>query len=81
MGVLKNAGLVDDRREGKWVHYSLKRKTQKKEIKTLLNAMAVLSNDNKIVKEDQKKLKKAVRVGEIAMCDKKCSESLVEKFF
>ena len=23
MGILKNAGLVNDRREGRWVHYSL----------------------------------------------------------
>ncbi|WAC07238.1 MAG: metalloregulator ArsR/SmtB family transcription factor [Thermodesulfobacteriota bacterium] len=81
MSVLKNAGLVDDRREGKWVHYSLKKENQDKKIKILLNAMVVMANDDVVVKADQKKLKKAVRLGEIKTCCNRCSGQLVEKIF
>ena len=81
MGVLKNVGLVEDRREGKWVHYSLREETQGKEIKIILDSMAVLANDDAVVKADQKKLKKAVRLGEIKPCCNKCSGQSVEKFF
>ena len=81
MSVLKNAGLVEDRREGKWVHYSLRKETQEKEIKILLDSMVVIANDDAVVKADQKKLKKAVRLGEIKTCCNKCSGQLVEKIF
>ena len=64
MSVLKNAGLVEDRREGKWVHYSLRKETQGKEIKILLDAMVVMANDDAIIKADKKNLKKATRLSE-----------------
>jgi ArsR family transcriptional regulator len=81
MSVLKNAGLVEDRREGKWVYYSLRKETQDKEIKILLNVMVIMANDDAVVKADQKKLKKAVRLGELKTCCNKCSNQLVEKNF
>ena len=81
MSVLKNAGLVEDRREGKWVHYSLRKETQGKEIKILLDAMVVMANDDAIIKADKNKLKKAVRLGEIKTCCNKCSGQLMEKMF
>ena len=62
--VLKNAGLVDDRREGKWVYYSLCNGTDNEEIKAILKTIAVLGNDNPAVKKDKKNLKKAVRLSE-----------------
>jgi transcriptional regulator, ArsR family len=79
MSVLKNAGLVDDRREGKWVHYSLKKEKQDKKIKILLNTMVVMTNDDAVVKADQKKMKEAIRLGEITVCSNKCSGQIVEK--
>jgi ArsR family transcriptional regulator len=65
MSVLKNAGLVEDRREGKWVHYSLRKETQGKEIKILLDAMVVMANDDTIIRADKKTLKKAIRLSEV----------------
>jgi len=81
MSVLKNAGLVEDRREGKWIHYSLRKETQGKEIKILLDALVVMANDDAVVKADQKTLKKAVRLGEIKTCCNKGSGQLLEKDF
>ena len=73
MSVLKNAGLVEDRREGKWVHYSLRKETQGKEIKILLDAMVVMANDDAVVKADQKKLKKAIRLSEVKGSCMRCT--------
>ena len=81
MSVLKNAGLVGDRREGKWVYYSLRNEAQGKETKIILDAMVVVANGDAVVKADQKKLKKAVRVGELKTCCNKCSGQVVGKFF
>ena len=65
LSVLKNAGLVDDRREGKWVYYSLCKKTDNDEVKTILKATSKLANDNSVVRRDKVNLKKAVRLSEI----------------
>jgi ArsR family transcriptional regulator len=65
LSVLRNAGLVDDRREGKWVYYSLRAASDSDEVKSLLRAMASLANDNPTVKRDKKALKKAVRLGDM----------------
>ena len=58
LNVLKNAGLVEDRREGKWIHCSLREETHGKEIKILLDAMVVMGNDDAVVRADKKTLKK-----------------------
>jgi ArsR family transcriptional regulator, arsenate/arsenite/antimonite-responsive transcriptional repressor len=73
MSVLKNAGLVEDRREGKWVHYSLRKETQGKEIKILLDAMVVMANDDAVIKADKKNLKKAIRLSEIKGSCMRCT--------
>ena len=73
MSVLKNAGLVEDRREGKWVHYSLRKETQGKEIKILLDAMVVMANDDTIIRADKKTLKKAIRLSEVKGSCMRCT--------
>ena len=73
LSVLKNAGLVDDRRAGKWVHYSLSKKVNNREVKTVLKSMTLLENNNPTVKKDRENLKKAVRLGEIEGGCKQCT--------
>ena len=73
LSVLKNAGLVEDRREGKWIHYSLRKETQGKEIKILLDAMVVMANDDAVVKADKKNLKKAIRLSEVKSSCMRCT--------
>ncbi len=68
MSVLKNAGFVDDRREGKWVHYFLCNGTDNEDIKRILQSFSQMANDNKLVQEDKKKLKKALRLSEKKIC-------------
>ena len=62
LGVLKNAGLVNDRRDGLWVHYStnkLRINVYNKQINLLMDKWL---NDEKIIVEDRKRLKKAVKL-------------------
>jgi ArsR family transcriptional regulator len=73
LSVLKNAGLVNDRREGKWIHYSLRQETQGKEIKILLDSMVVMANDDAVVKGDKKNLKKAIRLSEVKGSCMRCT--------
>jgi ArsR family transcriptional regulator len=68
MSVLKNAGLVEDRREGKWVHYFLCNGTDNEDIKRILQSFSQMANDNQLVQEDKKKLKKALRLSEKKIC-------------
>jgi ArsR family transcriptional regulator len=64
LSVLKNAGLVDDRREGKWVYYSLCNETEDGEVKAILNTIATIGNDNPAVILDKKNLQKAAGLRE-----------------
>ena len=64
MSVLKNAGLVEDRREGKWVHYSLRNGVENKEINVILQTLSRLAADHPLVQVDRRKLKRAIRLGE-----------------
>jgi len=73
LSVLKNAGLVDDRREGKWVYYSLANEQAMKDLKALLDTLSGIANDNLVVKEDSDKLKKTIKLSETnRTCAPKC---------
>ena len=72
LAVLKNAGLVDDRREGKWVYYSLCNRSDSEEVKTILKTMSKMVNTYSEVRNDKINLKKALRLSEIERgCAKK----------
>ena len=70
LGVLKNAGLVNDHREGKWVFYSLPNGIESPEVRTVLQSLSSLANKDPLVIKDNKNLKLAVRLSEI---EGKCS--------
>lgn len=52
MGRLRRAGLVQDRRNGKWVHYSLAKETFPRELLSLISSFKRLP----IYESDRKKL-------------------------
>ena len=65
LSILKNAGLVNDRREGKWVHYSLTNGNGNNLNQIILKTMAVIGNDALTVQNDQENLNKAVKLSKI----------------
>jgi ArsR family transcriptional regulator len=64
LGILKNAGLVKDRRDGLWVHYSLN-DDAKPYIKELLEMLKDSCNDDKIIAKDLFELSKAQKLSNI----------------
>jgi ArsR family transcriptional regulator, arsenate/arsenite/antimonite-responsive transcriptional repressor len=64
LGILKNAGLVEDRRDGLWVHYSLNVEA-KPYIKELLEMLKDSCNDDKIIAKDLVELSKAQKLSNI----------------
>ncbi len=62
LGILRDAGLLRDRRGGKWVHYSLNQEvaTRYSELLELLRNQ--LTEDQTMV-EDRARLEKAVKIG------------------
>jgi ArsR family transcriptional regulator len=78
LGVLKEAGLVKDRRDGTWAFYSLDRKSFNQYAAPMLGLLDVWLNEEEIVKKDREKLKKAVRLSEI---NKERRESVAQKSY
>jgi ArsR family transcriptional regulator len=79
LGVLKEAGLIKDRKQGKWIHYTL----DDSEIFTRFLILSVLEKISEgVMQEDKKRLKeflktKKVKVDLIALKDKRaCCENV-----
>jgi ArsR family transcriptional regulator len=62
LGILRDAGLLKDRRDGQWVHYSLN-KEGAIEFSELLEFVNNSLNDDKTILRDKERLKKAVKLG------------------
>ena len=58
MGILKNAGLVKDRRDGKWVHYSLNPKPEDFSHKEIISLLEKCLKDYAVVAQDREELRK-----------------------
>ena len=62
LGILRDAGLLKDRREGQWVHYSVNREVAREYLKLLELVTSLLKEDETIV-ADKNRLKEAVKIG------------------
>jgi len=64
LGILKDAGLVKDRRDGLWVHYSLDEEPFNSYAGPILELLKTWANDDKAILEDLEALSKAVKLSE-----------------
>ena len=64
LGILKEAGLVQDRRDGLWVHYSLNEESFNVYAEPLLELLKGWANDDKTVIDDLKSLSKSVKLSQ-----------------
>jgi len=62
LGILKNAGFVKDRREGFWIYYSINKKEVNEYHQMLNRALKKWLNDEKVIKDDRERLKKAIKL-------------------
>jgi len=63
LGILKNAGLVIDRRDGLWVYYSINNEADPSLLK-LLGVLKDSCNDDKTIEADLSELGKAKRLSD-----------------
>jgi ArsR family transcriptional regulator len=56
MGILKQAGLVEDRRMRKWILYRLAAKGPTPESQTILQHLPTWLNDQPLIQQDKKRL-------------------------
>lgn len=66
LNILKQAGLVKDRRQGLWAHYYVDNDRSGICQKVLIPLIGKLLCDEKVVLEDEKKLSKAVKFGKLS---------------
>ena len=62
LGILKEAGLLADRRDGQWVHYSLSKEAIT-DYAPLLELLNNFLNDDRTVLRDKERLRRAVKLG------------------
>jgi len=67
--LLRSAGLIKDRRDKKWVHYSLDGKSGNPFALTMLRNIRKWLNDDPLVRKDRERAVLARNIGPVAICE------------
>jgi DNA-binding transcriptional ArsR family regulator len=70
--LLKQAGLVDSRKDGRWVFYALPGKEAPAAVRQALEWVDQSVADDPRIAEDAKNLKKTLRLDPADLCKKQC---------
>jgi ArsR family transcriptional regulator, arsenate/arsenite/antimonite-responsive transcriptional repressor len=62
LSILKDAGLILDEKDGKWINYMINRNSESSDVKNMLLFIALGLEDDDTVKKDRQKTEKANRV-------------------
>ena len=68
--LLRAAGLIKDRRDRKWVHYSLKRGGDSPYAARMLRNLRGWLNDDPVIAKDRERAATARAIGPIAICER-----------
>ena len=69
--LLRSAGLIKDRRDRKWVHYSLDRGSDSPYAARMLRNLRGWLNDDPVVAKDRERATMARKLGPMAICERK----------
>jgi len=69
LAILKAAGLVDDRRDGKWIHYGLTRGRRNPHADAVLTLLRGRLEDEDRIATDRRRLKRVMSVPVERLCD------------
>ena len=64
LGILRDAGLLKGRREGRWAHYSLDQEAAAR-YSELLGLLRSRQVEDEVIVEDKERLRRAVKMGEV----------------
>jgi len=73
MSILKQAGLVQADKQGRWMHYSLAGKGASKEVKQITRWLVSSLVDDPVIERDIKKLDKMLKIDKEKLCKKQRS--------
>jgi DNA-binding transcriptional ArsR family regulator len=68
--LLRAAGLIKDRRDKKWIHYSLDGKSENLYAGTLLRNIRKWLNDDPLILKDRERAAMARDIGPVAICER-----------
>jgi DNA-binding transcriptional ArsR family regulator len=68
--LLRAAGLIRDRRDRKWIHYSLDGKSGNPYAGTVLRNIKKWLNDDPVILEDRRRAATAMTIGPVAICER-----------
>ena len=68
--LLRAAGLIKDRRDKKWIHYSLEGKSGNPYAGTLLRNIRKWLNDDPLILKDRERTAMARDIGPVAICER-----------
>lgn len=68
LSILKTAGLIDGRKNGRWVYYRLRDRTLSPAFDSRLESLIQTIADTRTAREDQKRLQKILKVDPEVLC-------------
>lgn len=73
MDILKDAGFISSKKQGKWTYYSLSKDKRNPTLQALITLVFTTLEKDSTVKTDRRKLKKILEVTPMELCQsKKC---------
>jgi ArsR family transcriptional regulator, arsenate/arsenite/antimonite-responsive transcriptional repressor len=72
LSILYQAGLVESRKEGRWIYYQLPASGAPALVREALNWIEKGLADDSKVQEDQKQLKKILKQDPVELCKRQC---------
>ena len=69
--LLRSAGLIKDRRDRKWIHYSLDRKSESPYAARMLRNLRGWLKDDPVIAKDRERAAMARAIGPMAICERK----------
>ncbi len=73
MSILRQAGLVEATKQGRWMHYALAGKGASKQVRKAIRWIVSDLEDDLQIRQDKTKLKKLLKVDKEALCRKQRS--------
>ena len=74
LSVLHQAGLVESRKDGRWIYYSLPRNGALPGVHEALRWLEKSAADEQRIVEDGQRLKKILRMDPVELCKKQCGK-------
>lgn len=68
LSILRKAGLVEARRSGTWIYYSLSRKRRSDFDQAQLGLLRNWLNDDRLIKADRRRLAEALKIDPHELC-------------